>query len=332
MNKKIIILIVGALLVFIIGGFLWWRASQPKSLEKITYGWNVWPGVLPYLVAKDQGFFKDNGLDVEMVEYDSYIKKVDDAVSGKINFSGDFALIDVIEKVSKGNALQVVLATDYSNGADGIVAKSEIKNISELKNKNVAVEMGTLGEYLLYDALKKNNLTLSDINEVNLTAQEAAQVFIRGEVDAAVTYEPDYSEAVKKGNGTRIYTSADSPGLIIDCLTFRKDFLIQNPLKVQAVVNAYFEAMDFISLNPDKAYAIGAKYFKITPDEYKEQIKGVKLMSKDDNLKAFTYGSGIDSLHGTIKNINNFLIGKGTIKTVVDSTEVINPTFIREER
>jgi len=205
MKKTITILTFVLLTILAAGGIFFYGQSQPKSLGKITLGWNTWPGNLPYLVAYEQGFFKEQGLEMEMIAEESYLKKVDDLISGKIDFSGDMALVDVVEKASKGGKLNVVLATDYSNGADGIVAKKEIKNISEFKGKKVAAEVGTLGEYLLYDALKKNNLELSDVQEVNLSAQEAAQAFIRGEVDAAVTYEPDYSQAVEKGAGWRIY-------------------------------------------------------------------------------------------------------------------------------
>lgn len=327
MKKIIFLLIITA--AIILGGFFVWRQFQPKSLGKITMGWNTWPGNLPYFVAFDKGFFKDEGLEVKMVAEESYSKKVDDLMANKIDFSGDMVLIDIVEKASKGKKLKVVLVTDYSSGADGIVAKKEIKNISELKGKKVAVEMGTLGEYLLYDALKKNNLKLADVQETNMTAQEAAQAFIRGEVDAAVTYEPDYSQAVEKSNGWRIYTSADSPGLIIDILTFGRDFVVKNPAKVSAVVRAYFKAIDFIADSSDKAYEIGAKYFKITPSEFKEQYAGVKQVRLTDNLNFMAYGSGSDSLHGLTQQAYNFLLLKGTIKNKIDSTEIIDPSFIR---
>lgn len=329
-KKTALIITIVLLISASVLGVFFYRQSQVKSLGQITFGWNAWPGVLPYLVAYDQGFFKAEGLEVKMVEEDSYGKMLNDLVAGKIDFSGDIALIDVVEKVSKGEGLKIISAVDYSNGADGIVAKKEIINISELKGKKVAVEKGTLGEYLLYDALKKNNLTLLDVQDVNMTAQEAVQAFIRGEVDAAVTYEPDYTQAVKDGNGWRIYTSADSPGLITDVTTFKSDFVAKNPAKISAVVKSYFKAVDFIAANPDKAYEIGAKYFKIKASEFKEQYTGVKQMTLEDNLSIMSYGSGSDSLHGLTQSTNNFLQIKGTLKGNVDSTEILDPRFIRE--
>ncbi|MFA6476298.1 MAG: aliphatic sulfonate ABC transporter substrate-binding protein [Candidatus Paceibacterota bacterium] len=331
LTKKIIIAIIGvvALAGILIGAYFFYSQSQTKSLGQITYGYQNWPGVLPYLVANDKGFFKEEGLDVKMVKVDSYVKEIEDLNSGQVDFIGDIALIDVVKQVSQGKDLKIVLATDYSNGADGIVAKKEIKTVLDLKGKKVAVEKGTLGEYLLFDALKKNSLGLSELSLVELSAQEAAQAFISGEVDAAVTYEPDFSQAVDKGNGWRLYTSSDSPGLIIDVLTFKKGFILQNEDKVQAVVAAYAKAMDFIKANSEEAYAVGAKYFAITPAEFKEQLAGIKLMDKFENNAALSYKISLDSLHGSVIEANTFLLGSGAIKNKVDSLDVIDASFLR---
>jgi NitT/TauT family transport system substrate-binding protein len=329
-NKKIVIsLVIVLLTTIVVGGIIFYKKSQVKSLGSITYGYNMWPGVLPYLVAYDKGFFKENGLDVNLVEVSTYTEEIDNFLSGKVDFLGDFALIDVIKNVSKGEKIKVILATDYSNGADGIVAKSGINLIQDLKGKKVAVEKETLGEYLLYDALKKNNLSLDDIVEVNLSAQESASAFIRGEVEAAVSYEPDLSRSLSKGGGSKIYTSVDSPGLIIDTLVFRPDFITANPLKVSAVVLAYFKAVDYISNNKDESYLIGSKYFGITPMELEEQYSGIKQVSFTENTSLVSFGDNNSSLHGLIKKAHEFLKEKGVTTGSVDSTEIVDAKFIR---
>ncbi|MEI7718877.1 MAG: ABC transporter substrate-binding protein [archaeon] len=332
LNKKVLIsvVIICVFIIFIILGFFYFKQPETKSIGEITYGYQNWPGVLPYLIAYDQGFFNEKGLKVNLVKEESYVKEIENLTLGKTDFVGDIALIDVVKEVSHGNNLKVVLATDYSNRADGIVARKDIDMVSKLKGKRVAVEEGTLGEYLLYDALKKNNLSLSDLKIVNLSAQEGAQAFIRGEVDAAVTYEPDLSQAVAGGNGLRPYTSLSSPGLIIDVLAFRPDFVAKNPDKVSAVVSAYIKAMDFFNANPEKSYIIGANYFGITPAEFKDQLAGIKLMNKEDNNLAMSYKTSVESLHGAVIQANEFLKNKGTIKDNVDSIEIIDPKFIRE--
>lgn len=329
MKKITIISLCIVSLIVIVGGVYVFGQFQTQSLGTIKYGYQTWPGVLPYLVAYDKGFYRSRGLDVVLVKEDSYVKELEDLISGNIDFSGDVALIDVVKNVSKGAKLNIILATDYSDGADGIVAKSSMKSVADLKGKNVAVEMGTLGEYLLHDALRKNNLGLTAVKEVNLSAQDAAQAFIDKKVDAAVSYEPSLSQAVKDGSGKILYSSSNSPGLIIDVLAFRSNYVKNNRAKVAAVVGAYAEAMDFIAKNPSEAYIIGAKYFGISVEQLVDQLKGIKLMSLGENMDLMAFGSGKDSIHGLINNAYDFLKSKGDIVSDVDTTEIVDPSFIR---
>ncbi|MEI6304617.1 MAG: ABC transporter substrate-binding protein [Candidatus Taylorbacteria bacterium] len=329
MKKITIISACVILLIAIAGGLFLFGQFQNQSLGTIKYGYQDWPGVLPYLIAYEKGFYKNRGLDVVLVKEDSYVKELEDLISGAIDFSGDVALIDVVKRVSKGVNLSVVLATDYSNGADGFVANSSVKSITGLKGKNVSVEMDTLGEYLLYEALKKDNLKLTDIKEVNLSAQDAAQAFIDKKVDAAVSYGPNLSRAVTDGDGAILYSSANSPGLIIDVLAFRSDFVKNNPAKVSAVVGAYADAMDFIEKNPGDAYTIGAKYFGISVEALTGQLKGIKLMSISENMDLMSFGSGKDSIHGLINNAYDFLKLKGDIVGDIDTTEIVDHSYVR---
>lgn len=332
MNKKIILILFLILIILISLLATWvfvYKNNNFGNLIKIKYGYQNWPGVLPYLVAYEKNYFKENGLDVTLVKENSYVDEINNVVSGKTDFIGDIALIDVVKDVSEGKSLKVILATDYSNGADGIVANKSIKNVSGLNGKIIAVEEGTLGEFLLFDALKKNKLVFSDVKTVNLSAQESAKAFINKKVDACVTYEPDLSEAILKGDGVAIFTSANSPGLIIDALVFRPEFVDKNYSQVQAVVKAYFKALDFIEKNQDKAYEIGSKYFEVSAKEFETQYKGIKQVPYNENVSLMTYGDSNTSLHGLINNAYSFLYLKGTVNKPIDSTDIIDPRFIR---
>jgi hypothetical protein len=89
------------------------------------------------------------------------------------------------------------------------------------------------------------------------------------------------------------------------------------------------KAMDFIASNPDASNEIGAKYSKVTASEFSEQMKGVKLMNKTDNVGLMYYKSGIDSLHGSVNQAYLFLKTLGLTSKPVDSTSIIDSNFIR---
>ena len=311
------------------GGFFSYERLRPRPQTVVFMGYQTWPGVLPYLVAKDQGFFSRNGLDVRSRKIDSYVEEMADLSSGSIDFAGDIVLLDVVERASRGEPWTVVLATDYSNGADGIVAGKDVVSPQGLAGKTVAVEQNTMGAYLLYDALRKNGLGLADVNMVNLTAIEAADAFVRKEVNAAVTYEPDLSRAARDGDGRVVFSSADSPGLIVDVLAFTNGFPEQNPETVRAVIRSYFEAIDFIAKDPDRAYEIGAAYLGVTPEELRAQMVGIRQLGRLDNAALMTYGVGPKSLHGLYQDAYDYLSGIGIAGAHSDSTAVIDPQYFR---
>jgi len=324
-----IVLIITATIVAGVMGYKAREGGTSQSAPTVRYGFIPFPGTLPYLVAVDKGFFREEGVDVQIVDETDYLEMNEKVANGSLDFQSQYVLIDVVAAVSKGKDLKVVMATDFSNGADAIVSRNDIISVSDLKGKKVAVNKGTLSEYLLSDALRKNNMETSDIIEVDLSSYDAAQAFIRGEVDAEVSWEPDVTQAVQEGSGKRLYTSRDSPGLIIDTLVFNGDYVTNHPDRVQSVIRGYFKALDFIDRNPEEAYAIGAKYSNTTLKEFQEQMSSVKLLDLNANRDLMYYKTSIDSLHGAFNDAQDFLLQGGFLGTPVESIQVIDPEFIR---
>jgi NitT/TauT family transport system substrate-binding protein len=305
------------------------KEKKQPAMTKVLFYWNPWPGLLPYIVAHEKGFFKDEGIDFQIEFTDEYTKMIRDIESGK----GDvfsIVYIDALESVQRGNSLRMGAVTDYSNGADGIVALKDITSIKELKGKKTAVEKGTLGEYLLYAALERNGMSFKDIQVVDMSAQKAAEAFAAGKMDAAVTYEPDLSSAVTKGKGRLLFTSADAPLLIVTCMGLRKDFMEKNPDTVKALLRAYFRAVEYIKVNPKEAYATGGKYFKISPADFEAQIAGIRLMDLRDNITAFSHAAGMESLYGNGRYALGYLKKMGKPVDKINIEEVVDGRFVKE--
>src|SRR5207253_2486605 len=94
-----------------------------------------------------------------------------------------------------------VFPIDASVGGDGILAKSTIKTVQDLKGQKVAVNQGSVSEWFLAQVLKKNGLSLSDVTEQNMKSGEAGAAFVAGQVDVAVTWEPWLSKAKARADG-----------------------------------------------------------------------------------------------------------------------------------
>src|SRR6188768_4440113 len=155
---------------------------------KVAIGISGWTGFAPLTLAKEAGLFKKHGLDVS-------IKKIPQKDRHLAIASGDVqCAATTVETWIGWNAAGVtttqIFQLDKSYGADGMVVKPGIAKISDLKGKTVAASApGTSPYFALAWMLKKNGMSVKDVTVVNLEPSAAAQAFVAGQNDAAMTYE-----------------------------------------------------------------------------------------------------------------------------------------------
>ncbi len=332
-NKKILLLTVliivaiASISVFFLNNKI---NNKITHNQKVTIGLVPWPGYMALYVADKKGFFKQVGLDLEIKSYDSLSELSKDYVAGKMWGRTNIGLDAVRESLS-GFDQKIILAIDYSNGSDAILAKKEIKTIRDLKDKQVAYDPKTLEEFFLVWALRESNLTLEDIKPVFANPEDSAQKLAMSEVDAAVTYEPFVSKNLPSPDFHIVYSSANAPGLITDVMTFRSDLLKIHPDEISLFVKAYFMAIDFWKQNPIEAEEILAESLGTDRLDIEKQLKGVSILDERDNLTSFTFASGLDSLYGNLRKIGEFVLSHNQdqpIKTL-DTDALIEPVFVR---
>ena len=131
---------------------------------------------------------------------------------------------------ANGVGTKQIFQMDKSYGADGMVVRSDVTKIADLKGKSVAASApGTSPYFVLAWMLKKNGLTLKDVKVVNLEPGPAAQAFVAGQNDAAMTYEP-YLSTVRAApdKGKIIATTLDYP-VVMDTFGCTNAFLEKIP-------------------------------------------------------------------------------------------------------
>lgn len=91
--------------------------------------------------------FEKHGVQVEPVLDEVFDEAIPDLAAGKVD-GGFFVIGDLIPLIQNDN-LRAVLITDISEGADQIVASSEIRSVADLHGKRIGVSLGTFGEVLV---------------------------------------------------------------------------------------------------------------------------------------------------------------------------------------
>src|SRR5947208_5331530 len=279
---------------------------------KVAIGSSGWPGFAPLVLAKEAGIYSKNGLDVT-------IKKIPQASRHLAIASGDIQCAATTVETwivwnAAGIATTQLFQLDKSFGADGMVVRNAIGSVADLKGKTVAASApGTAPYFTLAWFLKKNGLSVKDVTVVNLEPGPAAQAFVAGQNDAAMTYEP-YLSTVRSNPsaGKIIATTLDYP-MIMDTFGCTPKFLADNPKAAKALADSYFDAIDLIAKEPKKSFEIMGADVKQTGEQFEASQKYLRWQDRAANRKFFE-----GELRQFSKEAADLLLEIGIIKQVPD--------------
>ena len=289
----------------------------------VAIGISGWTGFAPLTLAKEAGIFTRNGLDV-------MIKKIPQASRHLAIASGDIQCAATTVETwivwnANGVATTELFQLDKSYGADGMVVRNSVASIKDVKGKTVAASApGTAPYFTLAWFLKKNGLTVKDVTIVNMEPAPAAQAFIAGQNDVAMTYEP-YLSAVraKPEAGKIIATTLDYP-MVMDTFGCTPKFIAENDAAVKALTKGYFEAVDMIKTDPKKAYEIMGADVKQTGEAFGNSAKYLRWQDQAANKTFFT-GEFVTFN----KEAADLLLEIGVIKAIPDLSKLADTRFVQ---
>lgn len=305
-------------------------AISPAEAGSLKLGHSTWVGYGPFYIARDKGFFKEEGVDVELVIMEDTPMKMGALMAGQLDLVA--STVDEFPIYMKpGIGLRYVMAVDNSKGGDGIVATKDITTVEGLKGKKVAFEQGSVSQFFLNALLKDAGLSQTDIEPVNMAATDAGVAFAAGQVDAAVTWEPALSQGAKAENGHILLTSADKPGLITDVVAATDATLKDKSEDVKAFVRAWYRALDFIKSNPDEANVLmaqGVGGWLNDPKVFAETLTGIEYLDKEKNLAFFGTPEAPGQLTKTLGTALEVWKGFDRIQIDVKPADMIDYSFI----
>ena len=290
---------------------------------KVVVGYSGWTGFAPLTLAKEAGIFKKHGLDVDLKKIPQKDRHLAIA-SGDVQCAATTVETWVIWNAN-GVATKQIFQMDKSYGADGMAVRANLAKIADLKGKSVAASApGTAPYFTLAWFLKKNGLSVKDVTVVNLEPAAAAQSFVAGQNDAAMTYEP-YLSTVRSNPsaGKIIATTLDYP-MIMDTFGCTPKFIQESPKLVQGMVDGYFDAVEMIKREPKKSFEIMGAVVKQTGEQFEKSQSYLRWQERDANKKFFA-----GEIQTFSKEAAELLLELGIIKTVPDTNGIIETRFIK---
>ncbi len=298
-------------------------ATPAQAQTKVTIGISGWTGFAPLTLAKEAGIFARNGVDVT-------IKKIPQASRHLAIASGDIQCAATTVETwivwnANGVATTQLFQLDKSYGADGMAVRKDVSSIKAIKGKTVAASApGTSPYFVLAWMLKKNGLSVKDVTVVNMEPGPAAQAFIAGQNDVAMTYEPYLSAVREKPDaGKIIATTLDYP-MVMDTFGCTPKFIAENDAAVKAMTKSYFEALQMIEKEPAKAYEIMGADVKQTGEKFGASAKYLRWQDQAANKKFFA-----GEFQTFSKEAADLLLEIGVIKQIPDLSKLADTRFIQ---
>jgi len=271
-HKLLILIIVITLNSLMIVGC---DKSTPQKLENLRFGVGMQPSSILTFVAQEKGFFKQQGLDIELIRFPSGKRALYDGLfKGKVDAVTSSATPFVIASF-KHTDMAIIATLFEANNVNRIIARrdSGITQPKDLKGRKIATQKNSAVHFFMHLFLLENGLSENDMSVSFYKAEKLPETLVSGEIDAFSMREPFIGQAKRMlGENAIIF---DAPGAYrqIELLVLSRELLKTRPLVAQALLRALLQAEKFLRDEPDSAISIIAMALKSMPESVSASLQ-----------------------------------------------------------
>ncbi|MFZ5817407.1 MAG: ABC transporter substrate-binding protein [Bacillota bacterium] len=268
-------------------------ASKEMMTAKMAVGGKGSIIYLPPAIAEYKGFFKEEGIDIQVSDVKGGSQAIQALVSGEVDW-GSAAIEHVIKYQAQGVDLVMVgLYTRYP--AITLVVSSELKDkvktVNDLKGMKVGVTSPNSATHkALLTLMNKHGMKPSDVEVLGVGTSGLVDAIKSGKVQAGFGLDPFVTDLVSSGNAFILWdlrTQKDTVALyekrevpFVGMVT-RREVLEKNPELAQRMVNALVKANKFITSSMPEEIAA------VLPAELKGVSEPLYVASLKANMEAF---------------------------------------------
>jgi len=209
---------------------------------------------LPIIVAKERGLFKEEGVTVEIINFNSALER-DAAVKGKAldGYFGD--LLNTILLNASGEELRVITTVYHTRKDQRMFAllaspDSDISSLRQIHNVSVAISRTSIIEYFLDKITDTEGVPREAVQKIEIRQIPIRyQMLMDDSVKLALLPEPLASKALSEG--ARLVADDRKLDTTATILAMKDSFLIQNPGLCESFLKAYARSVEMINDNPE---------------------------------------------------------------------------------
>ena len=231
-------------------------AATPTGPSTLRIGVLPITDVVPFYIAQEQGYFKKQGLNVELVPASSAAERDQMMATQQI----DGQLNDLVSTVlfnAQAPKIKIVRTarTAFPNAAEYWILTpkdSAIKTAQDLKGKEIAISQNSVIEYVTQRLLEKEGLAAADIKTTNVPSiPTRLQLLTQNQVAAATLPDPLASLAILQG-ARIVVDDTKYPEYSMSVISFRTDIIAQRAGDIRKFLVAYDQAVQDIRTKPDQ--------------------------------------------------------------------------------
>ncbi len=292
--------------------------SQPRDL-RIGFQTAEVNVLLSY--ATQNGLFEQQGLNVTLVPFPAGPAMLPALASREIDMGwmGEFPSVT---GYANGIELEVLMMErlDFTN-IRLVASPSAGATLQDLKGKRIGATVGSSSHYHLLQALQQAGLSQSDVTVVNLSPANMPAAYSAGQIDAAMTWEPNIGAIEKEGG--KVLATTRSLGMITGGVwVMQKSLAAERRETLLAFLRAWRQAQVDYAADPAKVRAAEASRLGMSPGDFDALVvrQSVSHPTLEEQLTADFMGEPgkeLDSrLMKHLQGIGDFLAGQKRIEAL----------------
>ncbi len=219
------------------------------------------------IVALEQGFFSNNGLQVSVREYPSGKRALHEGLfEGEVDITGSADFPVTLAGMHRKD-FRIIASIFSADNVNCIIARRDagIEVATDLKGKHIATQQGSAVHYFLHLFLLEHGLSEEDVFLSFMKAEELPEALAKGRIDAFFIRAPYIGQAKELLGTNSVVFSA--PGLYTqqELLLVREDVIREKPTLSRRILKALLEGEEYIRKNPEKAAVLIAEYLNADP-------------------------------------------------------------------
>lgn len=226
------------------------------------------------VIARQQGFFSQQGIDAEIRVIESGSKAVEMMLNDQLDIS-ESSVFALVANSFKRKDFKIYTQVSISGNDNMIVARKDrgIRKITDLKGKRVGVLKGAFPQYVLDLMLLNAGV---DPKKIHLVLEENSrlhQMLSSGELDA-VCYYGGWVDKATKSLGDNVILFHDEKLVRVTIVNAGKTRTFErNPDLFARMLKAYIKAEEYVKKNPDAAMKAVVEYLKLDIDNARKVWK-----------------------------------------------------------